>query len=43
MGGLEDKVFGPPPDETWIYPGHGNDSTVGTERPHLVEWRARGW
>ena len=43
MTGLEEKVFGPLPDETWIYPGHGNDSTLGAERPHLEEWRARGW
>ena len=31
------------PDDTWFYPGHGNDSTLGAERPHLDEWRARGW
>ena len=43
MGGLEERVFGRLPDETWIYPGHGNDSTLGAERPHLEEWRARGW
>ncbi|MEU1554295.1 MBL fold metallo-hydrolase [Streptomyces scabiei] len=43
MDGLEEKIFGPLPDETWIYPGHGNDSTIGNERPHLTEWRARGW
>jgi glyoxylase-like metal-dependent hydrolase (beta-lactamase superfamily II) len=43
MDGLEAKVFGTLPDETWIYPGHGNDSTLGDERPHLPEWRARGW
>ena len=43
MGGLEERVFGRLPDETWIYPGHGNDSTLGAERPHLAEWRARGW
>ncbi|MGW3204949.1 MBL fold metallo-hydrolase [Streptomyces sp. NPDC001135] len=43
MDGLEEKVFGPLPDETWIYPGHGNDTTVGDERPHLAEWRSRGW
>jgi glyoxylase-like metal-dependent hydrolase (beta-lactamase superfamily II) len=43
MGGLEERVFGQLPDETWIYPGHGNDSTLGAERPHLEEWRARGW
>ncbi len=43
MGGLEEKVFSRLPDTTWIYPGHGNDSTLGAERPHLAEWRARGW
>lgn len=37
------KIFGHLPDETWFYPGHGNDSTLGAERPHLEEWRARGW
>jgi len=40
---LEAKVFGALPDATWFYPGHGNDSTLGAERPHLDEWRARGW
>jgi glyoxylase-like metal-dependent hydrolase (beta-lactamase superfamily II) len=43
MDDLEAKVFGPLPDETWFYPGHGNDSTLGAERPHLQEWRERGW
>jgi glyoxylase-like metal-dependent hydrolase (beta-lactamase superfamily II) len=37
------KVFDRLPDETWFYPGHGADSTLGAERPHLPEWRARGW
>jgi glyoxylase-like metal-dependent hydrolase (beta-lactamase superfamily II) len=37
------KVFDRLPDETWFYPGHGDDSTLGAERPHLGEWRARGW
>jgi len=40
---VEARVFGELPDETWFYPGHGNDSTLGAERPHLAEWRARGW
>ena len=40
---VEEKVFGRLPDETWFYPGHGNDGVLGTERPHLAEWRARGW
>jgi glyoxylase-like metal-dependent hydrolase (beta-lactamase superfamily II) len=37
------KLFDRLPDETWFYPGHGNDSTLAAERPHLPEWRARGW
>ncbi|MFC5956056.1 MBL fold metallo-hydrolase [Streptomyces pratens] len=43
MDGLETKLFDVLPDETWIYPGHGNDTTLGAERPQLPEWRARGW
>ena len=43
MDDLEERVFGPLPDETWIYPGHGDDTTIGAERPHLAEWRAGGW
>jgi glyoxylase-like metal-dependent hydrolase (beta-lactamase superfamily II) len=43
MDDLERKVFGPLPDSTWIYPGHGNDSNLAAERPHLAEWRSRGW
>ncbi|MCU1655402.1 MAG: Glyoxylase, beta-lactamase superfamily [Pseudonocardiales bacterium] len=37
------RVFDVLPDETWFYPGHGDDSTLGAERPHLAEWRERGW
>ena len=40
---VETKIFGALPDDTWFYPGHGGDSTLGAERPHLEEWRARGW
>lgn len=40
---VEKKIFGALPDDTWFYPGHGNDSTLGAERPHLAEWRERGW
>ena len=43
MDDLEARVFGTLPDPTWVYPGHGNDTTLGAERPHLAEWRARGW
>lgn len=37
------RVFDVYDDDTWFYPGHGDDSTLGAERPHLDEWRARGW
>jgi glyoxylase-like metal-dependent hydrolase (beta-lactamase superfamily II) len=40
---VEERIFGTLPDETWFYPGHGNDSTLGAERPHLAQWRERGW
>lgn len=31
------------PDPTLVYPGHGAGTTLGQERPHLEEWRTRGW
>ena len=37
------RVFDVYPDSTVIYPGHGDDTVLGTERPHLAEWRERGW
>ena len=40
---VEQRVFAVLDDDTWFYPGHGADSTLGAERPHLAEWRARGW
>jgi glyoxylase-like metal-dependent hydrolase (beta-lactamase superfamily II) len=40
---VEQRLFADLPDDTWVYPGHGNDTTLGAERPHLSEWRARGW
>jgi glyoxylase-like metal-dependent hydrolase (beta-lactamase superfamily II) len=40
---VEQRLFGTLPDETWVYPGHGKDTTLGAERPQLGEWRARGW
>ena len=43
MDDLEARVFAVLPDDAWFYPGHGNDSTIGRERPSLGEWRARGW
>jgi glyoxylase-like metal-dependent hydrolase (beta-lactamase superfamily II) len=43
MTDLEAKVFGRLPDDTWFYPGHGKDSTLGRERSAIPEWRLRGW
>ncbi|WP_432836772.1 MBL fold metallo-hydrolase [Dactylosporangium sp. CA-092794] len=37
------KLFDRLPDEVTFYPGHGKNSTIGTERPSLPEWRQRGW
>jgi len=38
-----ERLFDRLGDDTWVYPGHGPDTTLGAERPHLDEWRARGW
>jgi hypothetical protein len=40
---VEEWLFGARPAETGVSPGHGTDTTLGAERPHLAEWRARGW
>ncbi len=40
---VETKVFGTLGDDTWFYPGHGDDGRLGDERPHVAEWRERGW
>ncbi|MDO5501565.1 MAG: MBL fold metallo-hydrolase [Actinomycetia bacterium] len=40
---VTERIFDVYDDETWIYPGHGGDTTLGVERPHLAEWRDRGW
>jgi glyoxylase-like metal-dependent hydrolase (beta-lactamase superfamily II) len=41
--GVKTKIFDRFDDDTVVYPGHGDDTTLGAERPHLAEWRARGW
>ena len=40
---VESKLFDRLDDDTWFYPGHGDDSTLGAERASVPEWRARGW
>lgn len=37
------RLFEPYPDDTLVHPGHGDGTTLGAERPHLAEWRERGW
>lgn len=40
---LEERVFAVYDDDTVVLPGHGDNTTLGAERPHLQEWRDRGW
>ncbi|NUS45560.1 MAG: MBL fold metallo-hydrolase [Mycobacteriaceae bacterium] len=40
---VESKLFAQYRDDTAVYPGHGDDTTLAAERPHLPEWRTRGW
>lgn len=42
IASIRDKLF-VLPDETAVRPGHGADTTIGIERPHLREWIDRGW
>ena len=43
LGDVSTRLFDVYPDSTVVYPGHGDDTTLGAERPHLAEWRDRGW
>ena len=40
---IEDRLFAPLDPGIIVMPGHGDDTTIGTERPHLQEWIDRGW
>lgn len=42
MRSLRERLF-TLDDDTWVYPGHGDDTTIGEERPKIPEWRERGW
>ncbi len=42
IASLDRRLFTLPAD-TIVLPGHGDDTTIGTERPHLQEWIDRGW
>ncbi|GAT12875.1 MBL fold metallo-hydrolase [Mycolicibacterium novocastrense] len=43
LGDVTRRVFEVYDDSTVVYPGHGDDTTLGAERPHLAEWKERGW
>lgn len=43
LNDVSERLFDMPPDDTWFYPGHGDDSTLGEQKPHLNEWRERSW
>ncbi|MGV9803428.1 MBL fold metallo-hydrolase [Mycobacterium sp. NPDC003449] len=43
LGDVTSKVFDVYDDTTVVYPGHGDDTTLGAERPNLAQWRERGW
>jgi glyoxylase-like metal-dependent hydrolase (beta-lactamase superfamily II) len=43
MRSLDERLFSKLPDETIVMPGHGDNTTIGNERPHLQEWADRGW
>jgi glyoxylase-like metal-dependent hydrolase (beta-lactamase superfamily II) len=40
---IEDRLFSPLDADVIVLPGHGADTTIGKERPHLQEWIDRGW
>jgi glyoxylase-like metal-dependent hydrolase (beta-lactamase superfamily II) len=40
---IDRRLFAPLPTDTLVLPGHGADTTIGTELPHLQEWVDRGW
>jgi glyoxylase-like metal-dependent hydrolase (beta-lactamase superfamily II) len=40
---IEDRLFAKLAPATLVLPGHGDDTTIGAESPHLQEWVDRGW
>jgi len=39
---IDERLF-PQGDDVHVLPGHGDDTTIGTEKPHFDEWVERGW
>jgi glyoxylase-like metal-dependent hydrolase (beta-lactamase superfamily II) len=40
---IEERLFAHLAADTMVLPGHGSDTTIGAERPHLQDWIDRGW
>lgn len=40
---IDRRLFAPFDAETMVFPGHGDDTSIGAERPSLDEWVSRGW
>ena len=40
---IDERLFSGFDADTLVLPGHGDQTTIGTERPHLQEWIDRGW
>ena len=38
---IRERLF-PLPEATVVHTGHGDSTTIGTEKPHLQEWIDRG-
>ena len=43
ISSIDDRLYSTLDDRTIVLPGHGDDTTIGDERPHLQEWADRGW
>jgi glyoxylase-like metal-dependent hydrolase (beta-lactamase superfamily II) len=43
FGDVTRRIFDRFDDDARVLPGHGAPTTLGAERPHLDEWRGRGW
>ncbi|CAB0923174.1 MBL fold metallo-hydrolase [Corynebacterium diphtheriae] len=43
LSDVKTRLFDVYPDTAVVHPGHGKPTTLGTERPHLEQWRQRGW
>jgi len=43
MTSIEDRFYKVLTDDVLVLPGHGDDTTIGAEKPHFDEWVSRGW